>query len=69
MAILIRQEKENPDDWHVAGQGTPIDLHKAAIDLAKKENSTFGVKLGGDVVGNNTAYYLMEKEDFKENEQ
>ena len=67
--ILIRQEKENPDDWHVAAQGiTPSELHQVAMNLAKKENTAFDVKVGGDVVGNNASYFIMNKDDFKNNE-
>lgn len=66
--MLIRQEREYPDDWHVAAQGiTPPEMLEKAIELAKQENQKFGVTKGGDVVGNNTFYYILNSEDFQNN--
>lgn len=63
--VVIRQEKDNPEGWHVAAQGgNPAKLLQEAKRMSRHDNEAFGVQKGGDIAGNNVNYYMMTKDEL-----
>lgn len=63
--ILIRQEKENPDDWHVAAQGkTQRELAAIAKEHSFRENTKFVTSTDGEIYGDKVNYYQLQKKHF-----
>ncbi len=66
LTLLVRQPKDDTENWHIAGQAkNPILLAEEAKKMAMKENQRFIVHAGGDIGGNNVNYLLMTKEELK----
>jgi len=65
--VVIRMEKDAPEDWHVAAQTT--DQGKAvetASNLARAENKVFGtINQGEDgCAGNKTNFFIFTKDEL-----
>jgi uncharacterized protein (UPF0254 family) len=61
--VVIRQDKAEPDAWHVAAQvGSEEQARKLAKDFARSENKSFGVNKDGDCLGNKTSFFVFDKE-------
>lgn len=62
--VIIRQPKDNPEGWHVAGQGMSEEKARdLAKQMARAENKSFGVNQHGDCLGNQTSFLVLDKED------
>jgi uncharacterized protein (UPF0254 family) len=62
--VVIRQDKAEPDAWHVAAQvNSEEQARKVAKDLARSTNNSFGVNKHGDCLGNQTSFFVFDNED------
>ena len=63
--IVIRQEKDDLEGWHVAAQSEDADLMaETAKRLARADNTTFVAKENGDVLGNSVDFFILDKSDL-----
>ena len=63
--LVIRQEKDDPEGWHVAAQSEDADLMaETARNLARAENTTFVAKENGDILGNSVDFFILDRSDL-----